>query len=508
MSLDNLVNLLKYNPENPLTFISGYFLWFFILFVLIYAVFYKRIFARTFILLLFSYYFYYKTSGLFIFLLFAVSVVDYLILKTIIYYYNKKILKRIFFILSLIFNIAVLGYFKYSNFFIEIINNSFNSTLSYVDLILPIGISFFTFQKLGLIIDVYRGNSSPPKNFFEFLTFVAYFPTVQSGPILRAKNFFPQLRYKERFLSDLSINISNEQIGKAVFLIICGLIKKAIISDYIGVNFVDRVFDNPTLYSGFENLFAAYGYALQIYCDFSGYSDIAIGISLLIGFKIPANFNVPYKAKGIKDFWQRWHISLSTWLRDFLFLPIAYKVARLLKNRKFLKIKAETWSYHSATMLTMFICGLWHGANFTFIVWGGLHGLGLSFERFFNSVFKFKRGKISLFIGSFITFHFIVFCWVIFRSSGFENAFQIYSQIINFDSYIIFLQVIYGYKEVFIIIFIGYLLHYTPIKVDLFVEKLIVKSPLILKAVYLILVIWLISQMKLTSIQPFIYFNF
>ncbi|MCX7833600.1 MAG: MBOAT family protein [Ignavibacteria bacterium] len=508
MNLDNIINLLKYNSQNPLTFISGYFLWFFILFVLIYAVFYKRVFARTFILLIFSYYFYYKTSGLYILLLFAVSSFDYLFLKSIIKYHNKKIIRSILFSLSIIFNIAVLGYFKYTNFFIEIINSTFNSTLSYIDIILPIGISFFTFQKLGLIIDVYRKNSTPPKNIFEFLTFVAYFPTVQSGPILRGNNFLPQLRQKERFLSDLSINISDEQIGKAVFLIICGLFKKAIISDYIGVNFVDRVFDNPTLYSGFENLFASYGYALQIYCDFSGYSDIAIGVSLLIGIKIPPNFNVPYKAKGIKDFWQRWHISLSTWLRDFLFLPIAYKVARLFKNKKFLRIKAETWSYHSATLLTMFICGLWHGASFTFVIWGILHGLGLSFERIFNSIFKFKKGKLSLFIGSFITFHFIVFCWIIFRSSGFENAFQICSQILNFDSYSIFLDVILGYKEVFIILLTGYILHYIPTKVDLFIENLIVKSPLILKATYLILAIWLISQMKLTSIQPFIYFNF
>ncbi len=508
MNLDYLISLLKYNPDKPITFISGYFLWFFVIFVLVYSVFYRKVFARTLVLLIFSYYFYYKTSGLFIFLLFFVSVIDYLFLKAIVKSQKKKFIKGILFVLSVIFNIAVLGYFKYTNFFIEIINNSFNYSLSYIDLILPIGISFFTFQKLGLIIDVYRGNVTPPKNVFEFLTFVAYFPSIQSGPILRANNFFPQLKHKERFLSDLSVRISNEQIGKAVFLIMCGLIKKAVISDYIGLNFVDRVFENPTLYSGFENLFAAYGYALQIYCDFSGYSDIAIGISLLIGFKIPPNFNVPYKARGIKDFWQRWHISLSTWLRDYLFLPIAYKVARLLKNKKFLSIKTETWSYHSATLITMFICGLWHGASFTFVVWGILHGLGLSFERIFNSIFKFKRNKFLIFIGAFITFHFIVFCWVIFRSSGFDNAFQIFSQIINFDSYSVFLQVILGYKEVFIITFIGYLLHYIPTKVDLLIEKFIIKSPLILKAAYLILVIWIIFQMKSVAIQPFIYFNF
>lgn len=508
MNLENLINLLKYNPDNPITFISGYFLWFFGIFVLVYSVFYKRIFAKTVILLIFSYYFYYKTSGFFILLLFSVSVLDYLFLKAIVHYTKRKFIKGFFFTLSVLFNIVVLGYFKYTNFFIEIINNAFNSSISFINLVLPIGISFFTFQKLSLIIDVYRGNVNPPKNIFQFLTFVAYFPSIQSGPILRANNFIPQLNLKERFLSDLSIKISNEQVGKAVFLIICGLIKKAVISDYIGINFVDRVFENPLLYSGFENLFAAYGYALQIYCDFSGYSDIAIGISLLIGIKIPANFNAPYKATSIKEFWQRWHISLSTWLRDYLFLPIAYKVARILKNKKFLSIKAETWSYHSSTLLTMFICGLWHGASFTFIIWGLLHGLGLSIERFFKSVFKFKPSKIFVAISAIITFHFIIFCWVIFRSSGFENAFQIYSQIIDFNSYSIFLQVIEGYREVFIIILFGYLLHYLPSKIDLFVEKMIVKSPLILKASYLILVIWIISQMKSVSIQPFIYFNF
>ncbi len=508
MNLHNLLNLLKYNPDNPITFLSAQFFWFIVIFIFIYSVFYKKVLARTIVLLVFSYYFYYKTSGLFVILLFLVSVFDYLFIKIIPLSRNKKILKNILFTLSLIFNISVLGYFKYSNFFLEIFNDIFNSSFAILDLALPIGISFYTFQKLGYIIDVYRNNVDPPKNIFEFLTFVAYFPSIQSGPILRAKNFIPQLRLKERFLSDLSIRISNEQLGKAVFLIICGLVKKAIISDYIGVNFVDRVFDNPTLYSGFENVFAAYGYALQIYCDFSGYSDIAIGISLLVGFKIPINFNAPYKSSSVKEFWQRWHISLSTWLRDYLFLPIAYKVARLLNNKKFLKIKAETWSYHLATLLTMFICGLWHGANFTFIIWGLFHGLGLSLERIFKSFFKIRGGKVSLFINTFITFHFIVFCWVIFRSSGFENALQVYNQIMDFNSYSIFLDVISGYKEVFIIILIGYLLHFLPAKVDSFFEKLVIKSPMILKASYLILIIWIISQMKSVAIQPFIYFNF
>jgi D-alanyl-lipoteichoic acid acyltransferase DltB (MBOAT superfamily) len=262
------------------------------------------------------------------------------------------------------------------------------------------------------------------------------------------------------------------------------------------------------LYSGFENLAAVYGYTLQIYCDFSGYSDIAIGIALLIGFKVPPNFNAPYKSLSIKEFWQRWHISLSFWLRDYIFLPIAYKISRRLKNKKFLSLRAETWSYHTGMLVTMFVCGLWHGASWTFVAWGVLHGIGVSLERIIKSPFKFKSNFFSKALGAFVTFNFVAFAWILFRAGSFQKVNEIILQVFNAFDFRIIPEILTGYKEVFIIIALGYLLHFLPGKIDRFTENLVVKSPVVLKALYIVLAIWFIIQIKSASVQPFIYFNF
>lgn len=495
-----IINLLTYNPDEPAVFISGFFLWFFVMFILFYSAFSKTRVLRLTVTIIFSYYFYYKTSGNFITLLFVTSLLEYF-LSLGIYNSGRKWLRRVLFILILLINIGVLAYFKYSNFFIGIFNDVSGNNFGLADITIPIGISFFTFQKLGYSIDIFRKNGVPAKNIAEFFTFVSFFPAIQSGPILRANQFLPQLQKND-------VLVSNEDIGKAVFLIIAGLIKKIVISDYISLNFVDRVFENPALYSGFENLAAVYGYTLQIYCDFSGYTDIAIGLGLLTGLKIPANFNAPYKSLSIKEFWQRWHISLSFWLRDYLFLPVAYKITRILKNKKFLYLKSETWSYHISILFTMLVCGIWHGANWTFIVWGVIHGAGISVERIIKSPMKFKSNFFSKAAGGFITFNFIAFAWILFRADNFSTASEIINQIFGSFDFSVIPDVITGYKEVFLIIFIGYILHFIPEKTVSLTENIIVRSPLILKAVYIVIALWLIVQMKSADIQPFIYFNF
>lgn len=500
LNFDFILNLLKFNPHEPVVFISGFFLWFFVIFIFFYSIFSRIHIARLLVLVLFSYYFYYKAGGDFVLLLFLSSFAEYYLSLTI-YNSQKKWLRGILFVLILLINVGVLVYFKYSNFFAGIYNDIFSGSAGLFEVSLPIGISFFTFQKLGYSIDIFRKNGTPANSILEFFAFVSFFPSIQSGPILRANNFIPQLNKKV-------ISVSNEDTGKAVFLIISGLIKKVVISDYIGLNFVDRVFDNPMLYSGFENLAAVYGYTLQIYCDFSGYSDIAIGIALLIGFKVPPNFNAPYKSLSIKEFWQRWHISLSFWLRDYIFLPIAYKISRRLKNKKFLSLRAETWSYHTGMFVTMFICGLWHGASWTFVAWGVLHGIGVSLERIIKSMLKFKSNIFSKAIGAFITFNFVVFAWVLFRAGSFQKVNEIILQVINAFDLRIIPEILMGYKEVFIIIVFGYFLHFLPDKIDKFTENLVVKSPVVLKALYVVLAIWFIIQIKSASVQPFIYFNF
>lgn len=500
LNFDYILNLLKFNPQEPVVFISGFFLWFFVVFIFLYSVFSRIHITRLLVLVLFSYYFYYKAGGDFVLLLFLSSFVEYYLSLTI-YKSQKKWLRGILFALILLINVGVLVYFKYSNFFTGIYNNIFNGSAGLLEVSLPIGISFFTFQKLGYSIDIFRKNGTPANSILEFFAFVSFFPSIQSGPILRANNFIPQLNKKE-------ISVSNEDTGKAVFLIISGLIKKVVISDYIGLNFVDRVFENPMLYSGFENLAAVYGYTLQIYCDFSGYSDIAIGIALLIGFKVPPNFNAPYKSLSIKEFWQRWHISLSFWLRDYIFLPVAYKISRRLKNKKFLSLRAETWSYHTGMLVTMFVCGLWHGASWTFVAWGVLHGIGVSLERIIKSMLKFKSNILSKAIGAFITFNFVAFAWVLFRAGSFQKVNEIILQVINAFDFRIIPEILTGYKVVFIIIVFGYFLHFLPDKIDRFTENLVVKSPVVLKALYVVLAIWFIIQIKSASVQPFIYFNF
>jgi alginate O-acetyltransferase complex protein AlgI len=216
-----------------------------------------------------------------------------------------------------------------------------------------------------------------------------------AGSIVRAKDFTPQIR--------LTPELSNNDFAKVLFLIICGVFKKVIISDYISTNFVDRVFDNPSLYTGLENLFAVYGYAIQIYADFSGYTDIAIGVALLLGFHLPVNFDAPYVSSSITEFWRRWHISLSTWLKDYLYIPLGGN--RHGKFRQYLN-----------QFLTMLLGGLWHGASFNFILWGALHDVALGVDKFVKDQFKLNTYKWNKVLGVIVTFHFVCFCWILFRA--------------------------------------------------------------------------------------------
>lgn len=498
MNTVRIWDIILYNPDEPVFFSTGFFLWFFTFFIVCYSIFQKRRIARLFILIIFSFYFYYKSSGKFVILLAFVSFISY---SMAFFVSTDKIyLKKFAFFSVLISNLGLLVAFKYSFFFLNIFGFFSGAVFTPFDLIIPIGISFFVFQNLGYFLDVYKGNLKTERNLINFLAFSSFFPVIQAGPILRASNFLKQI------IS--SPDVTNENLSRAVFFVISGLLKKGVISDYIGINFIDRVFDNPLLYSGFENLFAIFGYALQIYCDFSGYSDIAVGLALFIGISLPPNFNLPYKSSSIKEFWQRWHISLSFWFRDFLFLPIAYSIARKLNNKNFLGIKAENWSYVTGMIITMLLCGLWHGPSWSFILWGALYGVGISLERVIKSLLKFRQNSFSKSIGAVITFLFVCFCWVFFRSANFDKAFEMFSQVFSAFNLYIIPQVLAGYKEVFIIILSGYAFHFLPERFNAYFERLILKSPLMVKAVYVILAVYIVIQFKSVQILPFIYFNF
>lgn len=441
---------------------------------------------------LFSYFFYYKSSGVYFILLLLTTTNDFII-GHLIATSTKQTLKKLFVTLSICFNLGMLAYFKYTNFFAEMILNLVNKPFEGFAIFLPVGISFFTFQSLSYTIDVYRGNIQPLKRWLDYAFYVSFFPQLVAGPIVRAKDFIPQIHQPTM--------VTREMFGKGLFLIAIGLFKKAVISDYISSNFVDRIFDNPLLYSGIENLLGVYGYALQIYCDFSGYSDMAIGIALLLGYHFNINFNSPYKAVSITDFWRRWHISLSTWLRDYLYISLGGN--RKGKIRTYINL-----------LITMLLGGLWHGASLRFIIWGGLHGISLVLHKIYMKIFNIKESTATesswwkKFFGIIITFHLVCFGWIFFRSGSIEDAFSMLTQITKHFHPELLLEIIKGYGTVLSFIAFGFLMHFTPKKWDEKAESLVIKSSLLVQALLIAFIIVIIFQVKSADVQPFIYFQF
>lgn len=487
---NKLMDVLTYDPQQPMIFSSGLFLWLFLGFSLVYLLLQQKTTARLLFVSLFSYYFYYKSSGFYFFLLGIVTVSDFLLARwmdrTEISWKRKLIV-----CFSLCLNLGLLCYFKYTNFFYEMLAPLWNGNFHPLDIFLPVGISFFTFQSLSYTIDVYRKELQPLSNLLDYVFYVSFFPQLVAGPIVRARDFIPQIRKP--------LYVSPEMFGQGVFFIVSGLFKKAVISDYISVNFVERIFDNPGLYSGVENLFGVYGYALQIYCDFSGYSDMAIGIALLLGFHFPINFNSPYKADSVTDFWHRWHISLSTWLRDYLYISLGGN--RSGKIRTYINL-----------FLTMLLGGLWHGASWNFIVWGGLHGTALAVHKYLREVLGRTKSYRSTgwkhFFAVVITFHFVCFCWIFFRNATFESSATMIRQILTAFHPELIGQLLIGYWKVFLLMAVGYLLHACPDSWQDACSRWMVRLPLIGQALVLILLVYLVIQVKSSDIQPFIYFQF
>lgn len=485
-----LTDVLTYDPQQPMIFSSGLFLWLFLGFSLIYLLLQRKTTARLLFVSLFSYYFYYKSSGFYFFLLGIVTVSDFLLARWM-YRTETSWKRKLIVCCSLCVNLGLLCYFKYTNFFYEMLAPLWHGTYHPLDIFLPVGISFFTFQSLSYTIDVYRKDLKPLSNLLDYVFYVSFFPQLVAGPIVRARDFIPQIRQP--------LYVSPEMFGQGVFFIVSGLFKKAVISDYISVNFVERIFDNPGLYSGLENLFGVYGYALQIYCDFSGYSDMAIGIALLLGFRFPINFNSPYKADSVTDFWHRWHISLSTWLRDYLYISLGGN--RKGKIRTYLNL-----------FLTMLLGGLWHGASWNFIVWGGLHGVALAVHKYVRSLLgrakNYRSTGWKRFFAVVLTFHFVCFCWIFFRNTTFEGSATMIRQIFTAFHPELAGQLFTGYWKVFLLMGVGYLLHACPDRWQEACSRGMIRLPLVGQALVLILLVYLVMQVKSSDIQPFIYFQF
>lgn len=486
LSIDKLIHQFLYNPKEPLIFSSGLFLWLFMGFISIYFVLHKNQRAKIIYVTLFSFYFYYKSSGVYFFLLLLSTVVDYS-LANFIYNAKSDSHKKIWVVISVVLNLGILGYYKYTNFLYEIFCNLSQHPFDPFNIFLPVGISFFTFQSLSYTIDIYRNEIKPVDNILDYAFFVSFFPQLVAGPIVRARDFIPQI-YQPTL-------VTRAMFGEAVFLIATGLFKKAIISDYISTNFVDRVFDNPLLYTGVENLFGVYGYALQIYCDFSGYSDMAIGIALLLGYRFNINFNSPYQSSSITEFWRRWHISLSTWLRDYLYISLG-------GNRK------GRFRTYLNQFITMLLGGLWHGAAFRFILWGMLHGVALGIDKFMKEFIKVPDNRLFKILGVLFTFHFVCFCWIFFRADNMQIAGHVISQIALHFTPSVFFDFVVGYKNVLLLMLLGYLLHFAPQGLELRARNWVTEMPLVAKVAVMVMVVILVVQFKSSDIQPFIYFQF
>ena len=366
------------------------------------------------VLLLGSSYFFYMSWEPYYILLIAFSTcVDYFISHKI-YREESKIKKWRLLILSLVVNLGLLFLFKYFNFF----NESIAGLLDYVSieykpvvssLLLPVGISFYTFQTLSYTIDVYRGTLKPETHFGKFALYVSFFPQLVAGPIERASNLLSQFSKIEQKLKYNNISHGFSQV-------ILGLFKKVAVADSAAI-YVDSIFSNYEFHSGITLVLATYLFAVQIYCDFSGYSDMAIGIARMMGFKLMDNFNLPYFSKSITEFWRRWHISLSSWLRDYLYITLG-------GNRKGLS------RTYNNLMITMLLGGLWHGASWNYVIWGFLNGLYLAVERYFNyNKFDLNKNVGVKWLTSFIAFNLICLTWIFFRAQTFDQAFYIVSNI-------------------------------------------------------------------------------
>jgi len=480
---------------------------------------YKTSLLRILMLLIASWFFYMSWNPIFIVLIIISTIIDYIIGFLIYQARNKNRmwLANVFLFISLASNLGLLFFFKYFNLLADMINqlSTTGSSIAAISLILPVGISFYTFQTMSYSLDIKRGLLKPIKSFPRFALFVSFFPQLVAGPIVRARDFLPQLNGKPIY--------SSRAIQIGFFLILTGLFKKIVISDFIAVNFVNRVFGQPELYTPLENLMAVYGFGLQIFSDFSGYSDIAIGSAALIGFKLPLNFNSPYKAHNLQDFWHRWHISLSTWLRDYLYIPLGG--SKKGKIRTYINL-----------LLTMLLGGLWHGAAYRFIIWGALHGFGLSIVRFLQR-FRYKRKplhkqtKLGYLFGWFLTFNFVSFAWIFFRAENLDAALKmigrisgitkIFPNIFSFDTKLMDIPgntltyikntALYlpNFSFILTLIFIGgYFLHFVPEKVYQTIKSGFVKIPALLQATIMAIFAIIFYKTASSDIVPFIYFQF
>ncbi|MDH4282083.1 MAG: MBOAT family protein [Myxococcales bacterium] len=436
--------------------------------------------------------FYMAWHPAYIVLILGSTLIDYVVGLRIHATEVQKTRKR-WLVASLVSNLGLLGVFKYFNFgsqaTADVLNLFFGFHIEkppFLDVLLPVGISFYTFQTLSYTIDIYRRKLEPTRNFFEFAVFVTYFPQLVAGPIVRASQLLPQLERK--------ITLKDEQVAQGLFLIATGMVKKVAIADYLSVNLVDRVFDQPGLYSAAEVVIALYGFTMQIYCDFSGYTDVARGSAKLMGLELPENFDRPYQSASPAEFWRRWHITLSTWLRDYLYYPLGGSHVGPVR---------AYWNL----WITMFLIGVWHGASWTFVFYAILQAMAMVIHRFFYRRAGRTRDSVDTWpLHAFKVFwalQFVVFSRILFRATSLDNAAEVTARLGSWT--LSTAQITPGLWAMLILTFAA---HYTPKRWFESLEVGFKSLPAPAQGVTLAAVGFFLTVVATSEVVPYIYFQF
>lgn len=486
LAFRNIGNMLLYDSEAPMLFSSGLFWLLFIIFLPVYALLKRSKVHMVVFVVCFSLYFYYKSSGLFFLMLMGTSLVDWL-LSHAIAKLRKRVARLAVMWLSVVISLSILGYFKYANFFLWNWNQMVQGNFQPLDLILPVGISFYTFQSISYVVDVYKKRIAPTESWLDYLFFLSFFPALVAGPIVRADYFLPQLKENK--------SATKEDIYGGLWLIIIGIVKKAVIADYIA-QYNDLIFNDPSLYTGVQTLMGVLGYTMQIYCDFSGYSDMAIGLALIMGFRLGMNFDSPYQSRNLTEFWRRWHISLSSWLRDYVYIPLG-------GNRK------GTVRTYVNNFLTMLIGGLWHGAAWKFVFWGAMHGVGLAVHKACKPwLARIPDNWLTSFFSWLLTFVYVSLLWVFFRAADFSSSLQIIGNIfVDFD-WRQFPQFFEARMVWCIMMFALVVMHFVPQSWTDACGRMFVRSPWVVKLFLFLAVVQLVIEFMTEEVVPFIYFQF
>lgn len=476
-----LLSLLEYDAAQPISLVSGLFLFAFLLFGVGYLAVRNHRTLRTLYVVLFSLYFYYKLSGAYLLLLLFVALSDYSIGRLVGRAQRRGRRGRGWVALSVTINVAILTVFKASGIFADLLEGVFDDGAFDIGaLVVPAGVSFFVFQSIAYVVDISRGTIAPLRRLSDYLFLLSFFPKMFLGPLVRAKEFIPQIESPRPTLP-------REELGRAVTLIAGGLMKYAVISKSLGILFVTPAFAGEMGDSGVVALAAIYGFTLQIYCDFSGYSDIAVGVALLLGFRLPDNFDAPYKSATITEFWRRWHISLSSWLRDYLYIPLGGN--RRGRVRTYINL-----------FITMLLGGLWHGVGMTFLAWGALHGVALALHKVWLAVVPdaklLGRDMKPLWrvCGTVLTFHIVAFGWLLFAADSMTTVGDMLHNIANNFAIADLQPTIKAHEAFFVVMAVGYLMHLLPRSFDGAVRRGITRGGFVLQVVVMVATVWLVMQ--------------